>query len=141
VSEPDPGGRPGLPAEISNSLALVWKRYAGRRPTDVETVVNGTKVACVLRDSVKGFDHALTPGQVDDDGEPLPVRTISGYKQEAIEAVAKATRQRVVAFVSNHDADSDVAKEVFILERPPRRRSSIFLDHRQEDRRPATRGE
>jgi len=141
VSDTDPGGRPGLPAEISNSLAMVWKRYAGRRPTDVETVVNGTKVACVLRDSVKGFDHALTPGQVGDDGEPLPVRTISGYKQEAIEAVAKATRQRVVAFVSNHDAESDVAKEVFILDRPPRRRPSIFVDHRHEDRRPATRGE
>src|SRR6266700_2975759 len=109
---------------------MVWKRYAGRRPTDVETMVNGTRVACVLRDSVRGFDEAMAASGVDDDGKPLPVRTISGYEREAIEAVAKATRQRVVAFVSDHDRGTDVAKEIFILDGPPRRRPSIFLDHR-----------
>jgi hypothetical protein len=135
VTDLEPAERPGLPAEISSSLAIVWKRYAGSRPTDVETVVSGTRVACVLKDSVRGFDQGIAPGAVDD-GEPLPVRTLAGYEREAIEAVTKATRQKVVAFVSKHDADTDVAKEVFILERPPRSNRSIFLDHRQDRPRP-----
>jgi uncharacterized protein YbcI len=130
MAEPEPGPRPGLPAEISDSLASVWKRYAGRRPSRVETVVSGTRVACVLRDSVRQFDEGLTVDGLDDNDKPLPVRTVAGYEREAIVAVSKVTRQRVVAFVSDHDRGSDVAKEVFILDRPPRRRQSIFLDRR-----------
>lgn len=140
MSASEPGERPGLPAEISDSLALVWKRYAGRRPTDVETVVNGTKVACVLRDSVRAFDEGMAAGEVDEEGPPR-TRTASGYKQEAIEAVTKVTRRQVVAFVSDHDVDSDVAKEVFILDRAPRRRRSIFLDHRTAEPRTREGGE
>src|SRR5690242_952648 len=88
VTDPDSAGRPGLPAEISNSLAMVWKRYAGQRPGEVETVVSGTKVACVLRGSVRGFDEAMAAiaaGELDDEGGALPARTISGYKREAVE--------------------------------------------------------
>jgi uncharacterized protein YbcI len=130
VTEAEPAPRPGLPAEISDSLASVWKRYAGRRPVGVETVVNGTRVACVLRDSVRQFEEAMAGDGVDDDGKQTTPRTISGYEREAIEAVAKVTRQRVVAFVSDHDRGTDVAKEVFILDRPARRRPSIFVDRR-----------
>jgi uncharacterized protein YbcI len=143
VTDADTAGRSGLPAEISNSLAMVWKRYAGQRPVDVETVVHGTKIACVLRDSVRGFDEAMAAiaaGELDDEGKALPVRTISGYKREAVEAVAKVTRERVLAFVSDHDTDSDIAREVFILDRPPRRRASIFLERRPADPRTQARG-
>jgi uncharacterized protein YbcI len=130
----------GLPAEISDSLAIVWKRYAGRRPTDVETVVSGSRIACVLRESVRGFDQAMAEGEDDGGTDPTPARTLAGYKRDAVEAVARVTRRRVMAFVSDHNADTDVAKEVFILEQPPRRRASLFIDHRL-DPRPPTRGE
>lgn len=120
---------PGLPAEISDSLASVWKRYAGRRPTDVETIVHGARVACVLRDAVHQFDEGLAAEVRDHDGEAKAL-TIAGYERDAINAVAQATRQRVVAFVSDHDSRTDRAKEVFILDGPPKRRRSIFLDHR-----------
>ena len=120
----------GLPTEISNSLAMVWKRYAGRRPTDIETVVNGTRICCVLKDSVQSFDEGMAAPEVGDDGERLPARKISSYEHDAIEAVTKVVRQRVVAFVSKHDTETDTAREVFILDRPARRRPSIFLDRR-----------
>jgi hypothetical protein len=34
----------------------------------------------------------------------------------------RLTRQRVSSFVSSHDADTDVATEIFTLEPPPRTR-------------------
>lgn len=43
--------------------------------------------------------------------EPLP-----GHKREAVAAVVRVTRQRVVSFASSHDRDTDVATEIFTLE-------------------------
>jgi uncharacterized protein YbcI len=130
VSVSETGERRALPAEISDSLAVVWRRYAGRRPTDVETVVRGNRICCVLKDSVRGFEEGLAA--VESGGEGKPARTIAQYRREAVDAVTRASRRRVMAFVSDHDPDSDVATEVFILDRPPRRQSSIFLDRRPD---------
>jgi len=134
VADSEAAGRAGLPAEISSSLAIVWKRFSGSRPADVATVVDGTRVACVMRDSVGEFNRAIADGEADEDGPPRPVTTVSRYEREAIEAVAKATRRRVLAFVSDHDAKSDAAKEVFILDRPPvgGRRSPLAAEGRSE---------
>jgi uncharacterized protein YbcI len=121
--------RAELPARISSSLALVWRRYAGQRPTRVETAIQGTRISCVLPDSVQGFAQGMAAPEPDDAGKTTPPPTMASYRRDAIDAVAKATRQRVMAFVSDHDADSDVATEVFILDGPPRRRS-IFVDRR-----------
>lgn len=118
--------RAELPARISSSLALVWRRYAGQRPARVETAIEGSRISCVLTDSVQGFDQGMA---ADDAGRTTPAPTLASYRRDAIDAVAKATRQRVMAFVSDHDTASDVATEVFILDGPPRRRS-IFVDLR-----------
>ena len=42
--------------------------------------------------------------------------THATYKREAVAAVVRLTRQRVVSFVSSHDRDTDVATEIFTLE-------------------------
>jgi uncharacterized protein YbcI len=130
MADPGVGPQSGLPAEIGNSLAMVWRRYVGRRPSSVETTVNGTRVACLVRDSVHDFDVAMTAGEVDAEGTSPAIPTVAGYEREAIKAVANVTRRRVVAFVSDHNAKSDTAKEVFLLDRPPWRQPSIFVDQR-----------
>ncbi len=132
MADSEAGAHRALPVKISDSLAVVWKRYAGRRPMDVETAVRGNRICCVLKDSVRGFDEGLTTAESGDDGKPLPARTIAQYRREAVDAVTRTTRRRVMAFVSDHDRNSDVATEVFILDRPPRRQSSIFLDRRPD---------
>lgn len=122
--------RAELPARISSSLSVVWRRYAGERPTTVETAIDGTRISCVLTDSVQGFDERMAASEDEAGDRVEPAPTMASYRRDAIEAVAKATRQRVMAFVSDHDAASDVATEVFILDGPPRRRS-IFVDRRE----------
>lgn len=108
----------GLPASISSSLASVWKNYAGERPTDVDTVIRGTRVACVLKDAVRGFDEGMA---APDDEDPEARRlTAATFRDDAINAVTRATRRKVMAFVSRHDVKTDVATEVFILDLPPR---------------------
>jgi uncharacterized protein YbcI len=109
----------GLRGSISSSLASVWKNYSGERPTDVDTVISGTRVACVLKGAVRGFDEGMAASADDEDAETRRLTT-STFRNDAINAVTRATRRKVMAFVSDHNSKTDVATEVFILDLPPR---------------------
>ena len=124
VEQPVVGvGQPvGMAADVNSSLAAVWKKYAGDRPTDIDTKISGRRVACVLKGTVRSFDEGMAAAAAETangggEGRRL---TTSTFRDDAINAVGRATRRKVMAFVSDHDAKTDVATEVFILEAPPR---------------------
>jgi uncharacterized protein YbcI len=106
----------GLPDEITNALVSLWTRYAGKPPSSVRTEIRGNIVTCVLIDAVGDYSRSLIAPQtrdtVRDDADHPP----AGYRQDAIAAVVRLTRQRVASFVSSHDRETDVATEVFTLE-------------------------
>ena len=104
-----------LTKEIGGSLASVWKRYAGVRPDDVDTVFQGNRVACVVTGAIDEFERGIKGEREDEEAAGLRL-TAAGYKREASAAVAKHTRRRVMAVVSDHDADAGTSNEVFILE-------------------------
>jgi hypothetical protein len=106
----------GMPAEVTRSLGAVWKRYAATRPAGMETVIQGNRVECVMRDAVADFELGMA-AQDQADGK---VRDLTTYRRDASAAVAKATHHRVLGFISEHDAKTDIATEVFLLDRDPR---------------------
>ena len=114
MEEQAPAG--GMPAEVTRSLSTVWKRYAASRPADVETRIIGNRVLCVVRDAVGDFQLGLSSQEATDGA----ARDLTSYRREASAAVAKATHRRVLAFVSDHDAKSDTATEIFLLDGDPR---------------------
>lgn len=109
-------GIPVLSADLSESLASLWSRYAGKRPSSARTEIRGNVVTCVLVDAVGDFNRSMTAPQVDDSARGAGKLTPATYKREAVAAVMRLTRQRVASFVSSHDRDTDVATEVFTLE-------------------------
>jgi hypothetical protein len=125
----------GLSADLSTSLTSLWTRYAGTPPTDARTEVRGNVVTCVLADGVGDFNRAMVAPQAPDTVRSAGKLTATTYKHEAVAAVARLTRQRVISFVSSHDRDTDVATEIFTLEpslvrgapRAERRRASGSL--------------
>jgi uncharacterized protein YbcI len=121
-----------MPAEISNSIASVFKTYSGQRPAEVTTTIRDTRVSCVLKDAVQGFDDAIKLAGTEEIEKDVRRLTMATFRRDAIEAVTRITHRRVLAFISDHDAKTGVATEVFIVESPPRRPRSIFLD-RQND--------
>ena len=106
-------------ATSASSLASVWRNYAGERPTEVETRISGTHVTCVLKGATRQFDEGLAAAAADHDGVSRKLTT-STFRSDAIHAVNRATRRKVMAFVSKHDANTDVATQLFILDLPPR---------------------
>jgi uncharacterized protein YbcI len=125
MADSDTSSATGLPAELSGSLASVWKQYTGERPTDTETQIRGNRVRCVLKDAVGMLDDSLAgEAKEGDGGRQL---TESSFRRDSIAAVRRVARRRVVAFISDHDTETDVATEVFLLEASPYRRAKSHL--------------
>jgi hypothetical protein len=103
-----------LSVEVGASLASVWARYAGARPTSAETELDGNVVRWRLADGNGALERGLEPNEEDSTRRPL---TISGYKRELTAAVARTTGRRVMAAISKEDKDTGGASETFILER------------------------
>jgi hypothetical protein len=106
----------GLAAELTKSLVSLWTQYADKRPTNARTEIRGNVVTCVLVDAVRDYHRSMIASQTRDTVRGVGKLTPAGYKRDAVAAVVRLTRQRVVAFVSSHDRDTDVATEVFTLE-------------------------
>ncbi len=113
----------GLPAEITRSLVWLWTKYAGQPPTGAKTEIRGNVVTCVLVNGVGDFNRSIVRGEGG--------LTSADYKSDAVAAVGKATRQRVEAFLSSHDGDTDVATEVFTLEPSLNRGAPALADRRR----------
>ena len=107
---------PTLSAELTESLASVWTRYAGKRPSNGRTEIHGNVVTCVLADAVGDFNRSMIAPQTGDTVRGVGKLTPAAYKRDAVAAVVRVTRQRVASFLSSHDRDTDVATEIFTLE-------------------------
>jgi uncharacterized protein YbcI len=105
-----------LPAELTKSLVSLWTQYAGKAPSRAQTEIRGNVVTCVLVDAVADYNRSMTAPRARDTVQGVGELTEAGYKQDAVAAVGRLTRQRVASFVSSHDRDTDVATEVFTLE-------------------------
>jgi hypothetical protein len=117
VTDPTTARLPdALPAEVTESLVSVWTQYAGKRPTSARTEIRGNVVTCVLDDAVGDYNRSMIAPQTRDSVRGAGKLTPAGYKRDAVAAVVRLTRQRVVAFESSHNRETDVATEVFTLE-------------------------
>jgi hypothetical protein len=120
---------PTLSADVTTSLTSLWTRYAGTSPTDARTEIRGNVVTCVLVDGVGAFNRRTIAPQTRETARAVGKLTRTGYKQEAVAAVVRLTRQRVASFASSHDRDTDVATEIFTLE-PSLNRGASRIERR-----------
>jgi hypothetical protein len=103
-------------AEIARSLGAVWHRFSGSRPKAMSVEVKSDVVRCVIEegpaeDSVDG-DVAPTAGP--GIGSPR-------FSYDATAVVARATHQRVIAFIPKRDGKTQTVRQTYILDRPRQR--------------------
>ena len=104
------------PTKISEALRYVWADYARPPLADVQTEIRGDVVTCRIAGAVGSFERTMNAP-----GSYLTRPTRADYERDAIAAVVGVTRQRVTRLESSHDSATDVATEVFTLERSARR--------------------
>ena len=105
-----------LARDLSRAMVSLFKDYVGRGPTHARAYVHDDLVAVVLRDTMIKAEKTLA-----DEGEEDLVRGVrrvfqGKFRDDACGIVERLTGRKVIAFLSDHAIDEDIAIECFVLE-------------------------
>jgi hypothetical protein len=103
-------------AEIARSLGAVWHRFSGSRAKVLSVEVKTDVVRCVIEENPAedSLDSDLAPAAGAGVGSPR-----FGYDATAV--VARATHQRVIAFIPKRDGKTQIVTQTYILDQPRER--------------------
>jgi uncharacterized protein YbcI len=130
MSSADPKERtPGsLTAAISNMVVRLFAEYTGRGPTRARTTIRENVVACVTSEAMTKGERRLV-----EEGEGETVVSIrrkfqTTMRDDLVGGIELLTGCKVVSFMSDHDAVTDHAAEVFVLDGDPEWSPAIAPD-------------
>ena len=107
---------------ISNAIVRLLRDYTGRGPTQAYTTITDSHVVVVLRDALLKGERSLVKDGHAEAVIDMRRRFQHTMKDDMVAAVVEHTGRDVLAFLSDHHIDPDIAVEVFIL--TPRRGAS-----------------
>src|SRR3954452_4864899 len=104
-----------LNREISRAMVALYKEYVGRGPTHARAYVHEDLVVVILQDTMITAEKTLA-----DEGEEDLVRGVrrvfqGKFREDANSIIARPTGRKVLAFLSDHAIDEDVAAELVVL--------------------------
>ena len=125
---PDQRTPGSLSAAISRHVVRLFSEYTGRGPTRVRTTIRVSVVLCVAQDNMTKGERRLV-----ESGEAETVVSIrrkfqSTMRVDLVSGVELLTGRKVVSFMSDHDAITDHAAEVFVLDGDPEWSPAIAPD-------------
>ena len=100
---------------ISNALVRLLRDYTGRGPTQAYTTISESHVIVVLRDALLKAERSLVKDGHSDAVIDMRRRFQRTMKEDLVAAVEAHTGREVLAFLSDHHIDPDIAVEIFIL--------------------------
>ena len=108
-----------LNAAISRLVVRLFAEYTGRGPTKARTVIRDNIIVCITEDTMTKAERRLTQ-----EGEAELVDTVrrkfqQTMREDLVGGIELLTGRRVVSFLSDHNAETDHAAEVFLLDGAP----------------------
>jgi len=120
VTSPEvPVSRGEAAQAISNALVRLLRDYTGRGPTQAYTTITDTHVIVVLRDALLKAERSLVKDGHAEAVLDMRRRVQRTMKHALVEAIEQNTGREVLAFLSDHHIDPDIAVEIFILKPRP----------------------
>jgi uncharacterized protein YbcI len=115
-----PKSVPGLglstAAKISNLVVQMMNGYTGRGPTKAWTSIDHELITVVVRDTFTKGERSL----IGNGYRQLVIDVRRAYQQtmrdELVAGVERLSGRKVIAFLSDHHLDPDIAVESFVLE-------------------------
>src|SRR5215213_5273051 len=107
-----------LTAAISRHVVRLVAEYTGRGPTKARTTIRDNVVLCMTEDNMTKAERRLVQ-----EGERELVVTIrrrfqTTMRDDLVSGIELLTGRKVVSFLSDHNAETDHAAEVFVLDGP-----------------------
>lgn len=100
---------------ISRGMVSLYKKYAGRGPTDARTYLSDDLVVVVLRDTMTTAEKTLA----ESGKRELVLECRRGYqetmREEAMALVEREIGGQVATVMSDNSLDPDYAVEVFVM--------------------------
>jgi uncharacterized protein YbcI len=109
-----------LAADISRLVVRLVAEYTGRGPTRARTMIRDNVVLCMTEDNMTKGERRLVQ-----EGEEELVATVRRKFQttmhdDLVAGLEVLTGRKVISFLSDHNAETDHAAEIFVLDGPPR---------------------
>jgi uncharacterized protein YbcI len=105
-----------LSRDVARAMVALFKEYVGRGPTHARAYVLDDVIVVMLQDTMIKAEKTLA-----DEGEEDLVRGVrrvfqGKFGDEANEIIERLSGRKVLAFLSDHNVDEDIAIEAFVLE-------------------------
>lgn len=105
--EPQPRARGDMAREISRELGNIYKEYIGRGPNFARTYVHDDVVVAIFQDTMTPAEQTLKREGRDDTVRHVRHLFQGALRDDAVSTVERITGRRVVAFLSDHEVESD----------------------------------
>jgi uncharacterized protein YbcI len=104
-----------LSRDLARAMVALYKEYVGRGPTRARAYIEDDLIVIVLRDTMTKAEETLA--EEDEEDLVRGVRRVfqGKFREDAVEIVERHTGREVLAFLSDHAIDPDVAMEAFVL--------------------------
>ena len=116
AATPERSAHGSLASSISNAVVRLFAENLGRGPTKARTVISRDLISVVLEDTFTKAERKL----VETGHEQMVIGTRRAMQQvmrsELVAAVESLSERRVIAFLSDQQAQPDCAVETFVLE-------------------------
>jgi uncharacterized protein YbcI len=113
----DPKPYPGsTAATISNGMVRLLAEYTGRGPTQAKTTITDNTVMVLFGDTLTKGEQRLAAYGEHEHVMHTRRKIQMMMRDDAVVLVETTLERKVVAFMSAHHVDPDMAVEVFVLQ-------------------------
>lgn len=126
--------RGAMAAAISRATVSIFADFIGRGPTRARTVIARDMITVILEDTLTKAERRLVAEGALDMVMQIRRRFQGTMRGALMDAVEEITGRKIVAFLSDHQAEPDYAAEVFVLEPAPDTTLDVSSDEQDAER-------
>jgi uncharacterized protein YbcI len=107
-----------LNSAIATEVVRVHSKYVGRGPTKAQAFHRHNVVVLLLEDTMTRGERTLAAGGRAQTAWQIRRQLQGTMRDPLVAAIERLTGCRVVAFMSDHQVEPDLAANLFVLDRP-----------------------
>src|SRR3954451_14144088 len=120
------GRTPGsLAAAARRHVARMMTEYTGRASTRARPMIRENVVLCVTQDGMTKAERRLTQEGENDLVVTIRRKFQTTMRDDLVGGIEVLTGRKVVSFMSDHNAETDHAAEIVVLDGPPETSSAL----------------